>query len=127
MLKILRYFNLADVLEDPIPDYVAVAFDDVFGWSRLTFLNRVSISYFAFTFIKTDSFSAFLAKTHMQHEFVASRNNTVLDSAILFKEHLVNTTSAALLSGGTLPSRVPAKVVLPPQAKGRMNIKLDSN
>ena len=36
-----------------------------YGWSRLTIHNR----------------------THLTHEFVASANGTVLDSATLYKEH----------------------------------------
>lgn len=40
-------------------------FDSVYGWSRLTVHN----------------------KTHLTHEFVASRNDSVLDAATLFKKH----------------------------------------
>lgn len=39
--------------------------DGVYGWSKLTFHNC----------------------THMTHDFIASKNNTVLDSATLFKAH----------------------------------------
>lgn len=40
-------------------------FDNTYGWSRLTVHNS----------------------THLTHDFVASRNNTVMDSATLFKRH----------------------------------------
>jgi hypothetical protein len=45
--------------------YIVKAFDTAYGWSRLTVHNA----------------------THLTHEFVASRNNTVLDTATLYKEH----------------------------------------
>ncbi|KAG9310506.1 Metallo-dependent phosphatase-like protein [Chiua virens] len=48
-----------------IPSYAVVAWDTAYGWSRLTFHNR----------------------THLTHEFVASANGTVLDSATLYKAH----------------------------------------
>jgi hypothetical protein len=58
------HYDGLDSLSRPFQPYTAVAFDDAYGWSRLTFHN----------------------KTHLTHEFVASRNGSVLDSATLYKE-----------------------------------------
>ncbi|KAH8691669.1 Metallo-dependent phosphatase-like protein [Talaromyces proteolyticus] len=58
------HYDGLDSLVYPLQPYSAVAFDDAYGWSRLTFHN----------------------KTHLTHEFVASRNGSVLDSATLYKE-----------------------------------------
>ncbi|KAH0838885.1 Metallo-dependent phosphatase-like protein [Lanmaoa asiatica] len=53
---------------DPLtstPYYSVKAWDNTYGWSRLTFHNR----------------------THLTHEFVASANGSVLDTATLYKAH----------------------------------------
>ncbi|KAF9235697.1 Metallo-dependent phosphatase-like protein [Melanogaster broomeanus] len=58
------HYDGLSVLLTP-PYYVDYSIDTAYGWSRLTFHNR----------------------THLTHEFVASANGTVLDSATLYKEH----------------------------------------
>jgi len=58
------HYNGLDPLIGHEP-YSVVQFNDTYGWSRLTFHNR----------------------THLTHEFVASANGTVLDSATLYKAH----------------------------------------
>lgn len=50
------------------PALLADGLHSAYGWSRLTIHNR----------------------THLTHEFVASANGSVLDSATLYKEHQAN-------------------------------------
>ncbi|KAF8425039.1 Metallo-dependent phosphatase-like protein [Boletus edulis BED1] len=59
------HYDGLDTLEPSLPYWSVNAFDTAYGWSRLTFHNR----------------------THLTHEFVASANGTVLDSATLYKAH----------------------------------------
>ncbi|EJU04080.1 Metallo-dependent phosphatase [Dacryopinax primogenitus] len=59
------HYDGLDSLNAQLNNYSVVATDKVYGWSRLTFHNR----------------------THMTHQFVASKNGTVLDTATLYKEH----------------------------------------
>ena len=49
----------------PLPPQIATGLDHVYGWSRVHFANR----------------------THMRHEFIASRNNSIMDTFWLYKEH----------------------------------------
>lgn len=58
------HYDGLDSLLEPLPYYSVFAQDTAYGWSRITFHNC----------------------THMTHEFVASANGTVLDSATLFKK-----------------------------------------
>ena len=58
------HYDGLDVLSTPLPYYSVYAQDTSYGYSRITFHNC----------------------THMTHEFVASGNGTVLDSATLFKD-----------------------------------------
>lgn len=48
-----------------LPKGFEFGFDNTYGWSRFTVHN----------------------KTHITHEFVASRNNSVMDTATLYKKH----------------------------------------
>ncbi|KAH7884196.1 Metallo-dependent phosphatase-like protein [Phlebopus sp. FC_14] len=59
------HYDGLDPINKTLPYYADVAFNTAYGWSRLTIHNR----------------------THLTHEFVASANGTVLDSATLYKEH----------------------------------------
>ncbi|KAK4687786.1 acid phosphatase type 7, partial [Tremellales sp. Uapishka_1] len=59
------HYDGVDVSSDPLPAVIAKGIDAVYGWSLLTFANS----------------------THMKHEFVASRNSTVLDTTWLYKQH----------------------------------------
>lgn len=58
------HYDGLDPLVYPLKNYSRAAFDDAYGWSRLTFHNC----------------------THMTHEFISSSNGTVLDTATLFKD-----------------------------------------
>src|SRR5271155_3520330 len=58
-----RYDGL-DTLQRPFMNYTRYAADSVYGWSRLSFHNC----------------------THLTHDFVASGNGSVLDTATLYKE-----------------------------------------
>ncbi|KKA25173.1 hypothetical protein T310_0764 [Rasamsonia emersonii CBS 393.64] len=58
------HYDGLDTLNYPLQPYARYAQDTAYGWSRLTFHNC----------------------THLTHEFVASRNGTVLDRATLFKD-----------------------------------------
>ncbi|KAG9310505.1 Iron/zinc purple acid phosphatase-like protein C-domain-containing protein [Chiua virens] len=58
------HYDGLDTFES-IPYYAVKAWDNTYGWSRLTFHNR----------------------THLTHEFVASANGSVMDSATLYKAH----------------------------------------
>ena len=61
------HYDGLDVLQSPRQEYSSFGLDitdGVYGWSRLTFHNC----------------------THLTHDFVASNNNTVLDSATLYKD-----------------------------------------
>lgn len=51
--------------ENPFPEAYKFGFDNTYGWSKLIVHNE----------------------THLTHEFIASRNDSVLDSATLFKKH----------------------------------------
>lgn len=59
------HYDGMDPLVYPTPDYFEYGFDNTYGWSKFTIHNE----------------------THLTHEFIASRNNTVMDSATLFKLH----------------------------------------
>jgi len=58
------HYDGLDSLTLPLESFSRAAFDTVYGWSRLTFHNC----------------------THLTHEFVASKNGSVLDTATLFKD-----------------------------------------
>ncbi|CAK7239620.1 MAG: hypothetical protein STHCBS139747_001051 [Sporothrix thermara] len=77
-----------DVFTEPLQEYHAFGLSDddaVYGWSRLHFFN----------------------KTHLQHDFVASNNNSVLDSTIFYKEHMCN---AALPSSSSSSSSLSSAI-----------------
>lgn len=57
------HYDGLDTLVQPLPYYAAYATDQVYGWSKLTFHNC----------------------THLTHDFVASGNGSVLDTATLYK------------------------------------------
>jgi 3',5'-cyclic AMP phosphodiesterase CpdA len=59
------HYDGLDPLVKPIQNYSRFALDTVYGWSRLIFHNA----------------------THLTHEFVASANGSVLDTATLRKDH----------------------------------------
>ncbi|KAJ5639550.1 Metallo-dependent phosphatase-like protein [Penicillium longicatenatum] len=59
------HYDGLDTLIEPRNSYSRFSQDTAYGWSRLTFHNC----------------------THLTHEFVASANGTVLDTATLFKGH----------------------------------------
>lgn len=58
------HYDGLDSLVYPLHNYSVFAQDTAYGWSKLTFNNC----------------------THLTHEFVASQNNTILDTATLFKD-----------------------------------------
>ncbi|GIC84690.1 purple acid phosphatase family protein [Aspergillus udagawae] len=58
------HYDGLDSLVRPLQSYSRYAQDTAYGWSKLTFHNC----------------------SHLTHEFVASRNGTVLDTATLFKD-----------------------------------------
>ncbi|KAF9515055.1 hypothetical protein BS47DRAFT_1372161 [Hydnum rufescens UP504] len=68
------HYDGLDALQVPLQSFAKVAINDTYGWSRLTFHNC----------------------SHLTHEFVASRNGSVIDSATLFKDH--GCTSASIPS-----------------------------
>ncbi|CAK7274865.1 hypothetical protein SEPCBS57363_006384 [Sporothrix epigloea] len=71
-----------DSFAQPVANFQAYGLDDsnaVYGWSRLHFYNA----------------------THLQHEFVASNNNSVLDTTLFYKEHVCNAVKP--LSSSTIP------------------------
>ena len=57
------HYDGLDELNRPLQKYARYALDTEYGWSRLIFHNA----------------------THLTHEFVASKNGSVLDSATLYK------------------------------------------
>jgi len=59
------HYDGLDPMGTPIANFSRVAFDDAFGWSRFTFHDA----------------------SHLTHQFVASRNGSILDTATLYKEH----------------------------------------
>lgn len=58
------HYDGMDSLIYPLPDYVEYSFDNTYGWSRFTVHNA----------------------THLTHDFIASRNDTVMDTATLYKK-----------------------------------------
>ncbi|KAK9458416.1 Metallo-dependent phosphatase-like protein [Dipodascopsis uninucleata] len=68
----------------PINNYSAYLQNSTYGWSRLTFHNC----------------------THLTHEFVASGNDTVLDTATLYKAHgcVSNSSSNYTRTNNTIPT-----------------------
>lgn len=58
------HYDGVDLMADPAYGF-ETGFDSVYGWSKFSIHNR----------------------THITHEFVASRNNSVLDTATLYKKH----------------------------------------
>lgn len=58
------HYDGVDLLADPV-DGFEVGFDNTYGWSRFSVHN----------------------KTHITHDFVASSNDKVMDSATLYKAH----------------------------------------
>lgn len=62
------HYDGLDTIQTPRQEYSRFGLDTtnaVYGWSKLTFHNA----------------------THLTHDFIASNNNTVLDSATLYKSH----------------------------------------
>lgn len=62
---IAGHYDGMDAFGKKMPAGFRVGFDDTYGWSRFTVHNA----------------------THLTHEFVASRNDSVLDKATLYKKH----------------------------------------
>ncbi|KAJ6104278.1 hypothetical protein N7523_010598 [Penicillium sp. IBT 18751x] len=58
------HYDGLDNFVSPLKPYAVYAEDTAYGWSKITFHNC----------------------THMTHEFVSSSNNTILDTATLFKD-----------------------------------------
>jgi acid phosphatase type 7 len=58
------HYDGLDTLQRPFTNYTRYAADSVYGWSKLSFHNC----------------------THLTHDFVASGNGSVLDTATLYKE-----------------------------------------
>lgn len=58
------HYDGLDTLVRPFQNYSRYAQDTAYGWSQLTFHNA----------------------THLTHDFIASGNGSVLDSATLYKE-----------------------------------------
>jgi hypothetical protein len=75
-LQAAGHYDGLDVLQKPIPATVPYAQDTAYGWSRLTFHNCSALT----------------------HEFVASGNGSVLDTATLYKNR------TCLSSGKSVPS-----------------------
>ncbi|KAK9465234.1 Metallo-dependent phosphatase-like protein [Lipomyces arxii] len=76
------HYDGLDVYDDVLPDYAEYVQDTVYGWSKLTFHNC----------------------THLTHEFVASANGTILDSATLIKHRTCAAPSNySMTSNSTLP------------------------
>ncbi|KAK9236927.1 Metallo-dependent phosphatase-like protein [Lipomyces kononenkoae] len=70
---------------DPIegsPDYIRFVQNSTYGWSKLTFHNC----------------------THLTHEFVASGNGTILDTATLYKAHTCAAASNYTGTNSSAPS-----------------------
>ncbi|KAK3661287.1 hypothetical protein LTR56_000410 [Elasticomyces elasticus] len=59
------HYDGLDALTRPFQNYSRYAQDSAYGWSRLTFHNT----------------------THLTQDFIVSANNSVLDSATLYKQH----------------------------------------
>lgn len=59
------HYDGMDTNDSPLPKNIAAGIDHVYGWSLVTFQNR----------------------THLKHEFVASKNSTILDTVWLYKQH----------------------------------------
>lgn len=67
---IAGHYDGMDNFTYPLQDYQVYGIDAVnstYGWSKIHFYNQ----------------------THLKHEFVASNNNSVLDSTVLFKNHTI--------------------------------------
>ncbi|TLD11741.1 Metallo-dependent phosphatase [Venturia nashicola] len=60
------HYDGLDALVKPVENYSRFALDTAYGWSRLTFHNA----------------------SHLTHEFVASANGSVLDTATLRKDRV---------------------------------------
>lgn len=58
------HYDGIDTLVQPVPNYLAYGQDTAYGWSRFTIHNE----------------------THITHDFIASKNDTVLDTATLYKK-----------------------------------------
>jgi 3',5'-cyclic AMP phosphodiesterase CpdA len=81
------HYDGLDALQSPRQPYSRFGLDTTnatYGWSRLTFHNR----------------------THLTHDFVASNNDSVLDSATLFKAHTCASASSHKPKS-TAPLRLP--------------------
>jgi acid phosphatase type 7 len=79
------HYDGLDALQVPLQSFAKVAINDTYGWSRLTFHNC----------------------SHLTHEFVASRNGSVIDSATLFKDHSCSTlvqVNATTTASASIPS-----------------------
>lgn len=59
------HYDGMDTNDSPLPSVIAAGIDHVYGWSRLHFANS----------------------THLRQDFVATKNNTILDSFWLYKKH----------------------------------------
>lgn len=74
-----HYDGMDSFGNDTKPAGFKYGFDDTYGWSRFTVHNE----------------------THLTHEFVASRNDSIMDSATLYKKHEFGTCSANTTSNST--------------------------
>jgi hypothetical protein len=82
------HYDGLDPLMLPLPSYARSAQNSTYGWSRLTFHNC----------------------SHLTHEFVASKNGSVLDTATLYKNRTCHSYSTA----GALPTTVSTSGVAGP-------------
>lgn len=76
------HYDGLDPLKLPLPAYARVAQNTTYGWSRLTFHNC----------------------SHLTHEFVASKNGSILDTATLYKNRTCTLFSAVNSTTGALPT-----------------------
>ncbi|KAK7203706.1 metallophosphoesterase [Myxozyma melibiosi] len=70
------HYHGTDDYSLPLTEYSRYLQNETYGWSRLTFHNC----------------------THVTHDFIASANGTVLDSATLYKNHGCSTSSSSSTS-----------------------------
>ncbi|VVT48656.1 uncharacterized protein SAPINGB_P001886 [Magnusiomyces paraingens] len=77
-----HYDGMDSLNNDNSPAGFKFGFDNTYGWSRFTVHNE----------------------THITHEFVASRNDSVMDTATLFKKHDLSSCAVPDTSSSVLPS-----------------------
>ncbi|KAH8884313.1 Metallo-dependent phosphatase [Thozetella sp. PMI_491] len=90
---IAGHYDGMDSFTQPLKSYQAFGLDinnETYGWSRLHFYNQ----------------------THLRHEFVASNNDSVIDSVVLFKNHTIcaaaptSSSSTSKPTGSATPSSI---------------------